>query len=199
MARRAKWNHNIHYHDVLLASVPGACDRALDIGCGQGEFVRRLAERVTKVEGMDRSAVMVARAKELNADLPNAEFYQADFMDSPLDDRAFDFVSALAVLHHMPFAPALEKAKAALRPGGVLAILGLYRVRTPVDLAVTAAAAPVNRCYLLAHGRCEYAPPIAAATMSLRQIRRWARDVLPGARVRRHLLWRYSLIWQRPQ
>jgi SAM-dependent methyltransferase len=127
VARGAKWNHNIHYHDVLLA-----------------------------------------------------------------------FISALAVLHHMPFAPALEKAKAALRPGGVLAILGLYRVRTPVDLAVTAAAAPVNRGYLLAHGCGEYAPPIAEATMTLRQIRRSARDVLPGASVRRHLLWRYSLIWQRP-
>jgi hypothetical protein len=32
VARGAKWNHNIHYHDVLLAAVPAACDRALDIG-----------------------------------------------------------------------------------------------------------------------------------------------------------------------
>ena len=30
------------------------------------------------------------------------------------------------------------------------------------------------------------------------QLQRLARDVLPGARFRRRLLWRYSLVWERP-
>jgi SAM-dependent methyltransferase len=192
------WNHNIHYHDVLLAAVPVRCERALDIGCGQGEFARLLTERAARVVGIDRSAEMVARAKELNADIPNADFREADFMEYPLEERSFDFVSALAVIHHVPLEPALEQLRSALRPGGVLAILGLYRVRTPVDLAITAVAVPVNRMYLLAHGRAEYPPPIVPASMSLTEIRRSVRRVLPGARIRRHLLWRYSLIWQRP-
>jgi hypothetical protein len=30
------------------------------------------------------------------------------------------------------------------------------------------------------------------------QVRRICADVLPGAVVRKHLLWRYSLIWEKP-
>jgi methyltransferase family protein len=151
---------------------PPGCGRALDIGCGHGEFARLLAHRAARVEGIDRAAEMVARARNLTPMFP--------------------------ALHHMPFAPALEKAKGALRPGGVLAVVGLYRVRTPVDLAVSALAAPVNRFHLLAHGRANYAPPVVPASMTLPEIRTGIREVLPGPRIRRHLLWRYSVLWQRP-
>jgi hypothetical protein len=63
---------------------------------------------------------------------------------------------------------------------------------------VTVVAAPINRIHLVAHGRSEYSAPVAPAQMSLRQIRASVRRTLPGARLRRHLLWRYSVIWQRP-
>jgi hypothetical protein len=33
--------------------------------------------------------------------------------------------------------------------------------------------------------------------LTLSQVRASGANVLPGARVRRHLLWRYSLIWQK--
>jgi hypothetical protein len=36
------WNHNSHYHDLLLAAVPPGCRRALDVGCGLGTFARKL-------------------------------------------------------------------------------------------------------------------------------------------------------------
>jgi hypothetical protein len=29
-------------------------------------------------------------------------------------------------------------------------------------------------------------------------MRRLTRDLLPGARYRRHLLWRYSVVWRKP-
>jgi hypothetical protein len=34
--------------------------------------------------------------------------------------------------------------------------------------------------------------------MSWRQVRTAAGQTLPGVRYRRHLLWRYSLLWQKP-
>jgi hypothetical protein len=37
--------------------------------------------------------------------------------------------------------------------------------------------------------------PAAAATMTLSEIRHVAARDLPGARIRRHLFWRYSLIY----
>jgi hypothetical protein len=34
--------------------------------------------------------------------------------------------------------------------------------------------------------------------LTVREVRRRAAAVLPGARVRRLLFWRYLLVWQRP-
>ena len=34
--------------------------------------------------------------------------------------------------------------------------------------------------------------------MTWREVRAEAARLLPGVRYRRHLLWRYSLIWQKP-
>jgi hypothetical protein len=36
------WNHNNHYHDLLLKAVPYGCQRALDVGCGLG-FISMIA------------------------------------------------------------------------------------------------------------------------------------------------------------
>lgn len=37
MPERARHDHNSHYHDCLLA-LPPRFERALDVGCGTGEF-----------------------------------------------------------------------------------------------------------------------------------------------------------------
>ena len=41
------------------------------------------------------------------------------------------------------------------------------------------------------HGRDEIYPTVPA-------VRQVCERVLPGARVRRHLLWRYSIVWRKP-
>ena len=40
--------------------------------------------------------------------------------------------------------------------------------------------------------------PIMDPDMSWSQVRKAAVRALPGARYRRHLLWRYSVIWTKP-
>jgi hypothetical protein len=40
--------------------------------------------------------------------------------------------------------------------------------------------------------------PVKAPELTLRQIRQQVDDVLPGARARRLLLWRYELVWRKP-
>ena len=42
------------------------------------------------------------------------------------------------------------------------------------------------------------APTIWPAPQTYAQVRRIAAETLPGVRYRRHLLWRYSLIWAKP-
>jgi SAM-dependent methyltransferase len=48
--------------------------RALDFGCGVGRLTRGLAAHFEQVVGVDISAPMVARARALNAAVPNARF-----------------------------------------------------------------------------------------------------------------------------
>jgi hypothetical protein len=44
-----------------------------------------------------------------------------------------------------------------------------------------------------------YQPPVIwPPPLTYRDMRRLATDVLSGARYRRHLYWRYSLVWAKP-
>jgi hypothetical protein len=99
----------------------------------------------------------------------------------------------------MPFAPTIERLRAALAPGGVLAVLGLCRP-TWADLAVAAVGFVPDNAHKLA-GQLrrvppEPVPPIMDPDLTLAEIRAQARTLLPGAVIRRHLYWRYSLVYR---
>jgi len=86
-----------------------------------------------------------------------------------------------------------------LRPGGVLAVLGLFREASLTDTAVALVAAPVNVFYALVRGWSSSRAPVKPPDMSLREIRETVSSHLPNARLRRLLLWRSLLTWQKPQ
>jgi ubiquinone/menaquinone biosynthesis C-methylase UbiE len=94
------WNHNIQYHDLLLRAVPSSCRDALDVGCGDGMFARRLAGRVGAVTGVDASKGMIDRAEAESVGVPNVRFIHGDFLQLPLAERGYDHVSSLAAVHH---------------------------------------------------------------------------------------------------
>jgi predicted TPR repeat methyltransferase len=48
------WNHNLHYHPVILRAIPRECTYALDVGCGEGVLTRRLRRQVPQVTGVWR-------------------------------------------------------------------------------------------------------------------------------------------------
>lgn len=192
-----QYNHNQHYADVLLRHVPLRCQNALDIGCGDGSFVRRLTERFgIAVMGIDPNRAMIARA-QAETPAPGVQFVEADFLRYDFA-RQFDFITASASLHHMPFEPALEKMTSLLRPGGVLAVLGVFREASVADLGIALVASPLNAFYALRRGSSASGAPTQPATMSLREIHASVSLHLPNAHLRRLLLWRYLLTWQKP-
>ena len=194
---RGRWNHNVHYHDILLSAVPERCEEALDVGCGDGMFARRLAARAGNVTAVDVSERMIELAQEECAGVPNVRFVQGDFLGLPLADGGFDYVSSLAAVHHMDFGLAIGKMGRMLRPGGVLAVLGLARDRSPHDLLTSALAVPANRVLRLRHGWYEPGFPAKDPTMSYREVLSAAGSLLPGASFRRLLLFRYLLVWRK--
>ncbi|GAA3195104.1 hypothetical protein GCM10017688_62310 [Streptomyces ramulosus] len=83
-------------------------------------------------------------------------------------------------------------------------IVGLYRAQSAGDFLLGAAACPLNAVigWLRNKGRRAPCPvsmtaPTRPAEMSFPDIVREARGALPGARLRRRLFWRYTLVWRR--
>jgi SAM-dependent methyltransferase len=200
--------HNNHYHNFLLRQIRSRCQAALEIGCGKGEFSRRLAERSQRVLALDLSPEMIRAACARSAHLPNIKFEIADVMPYHLPPEGFDCVASIATLHHLPLREIFLKMKAALKPGGVLLILDLFKPRGVIDALLNPLAVSVSGTLRLVHhghvrpsreARDAWAAHEAHdiyPTMS--QARELCAEILPGAKVNQHLLWRYSVIWQKP-
>jgi SAM-dependent methyltransferase len=207
------FDHNLHYHRLLLRQLPRGCRTALDVGCGTGRFARRLARRGIQVVAIDRSAEVIeaARAVPVRSGAGGGiRWCRADVTAVELPRGGYHFISCLASIHHMPFAT-VARLRQALAPGGVLVVLGVYRQRTPADYAVVLAAAPVNAAARLTVAALERAaavaarrpgrrelvrPPVRTASMTLGQVRQEAAALLPGCAIRRLLFWRYLLVFR---
>ncbi|MEU6343877.1 class I SAM-dependent methyltransferase [Streptomyces sp. NPDC046977] len=194
------FDHNDHYHRLLLSRVPPGALTALDVGCGTGRFARELAERGLRVEALDVSEEAVAAA----GTAPGVDFRVADVTAVRLPEGRYDVITCLASLHHVPFAT-VTALRAALAPDGVLLVLGCYRERTAADRAVSLLAVPVNavarlsvavRERLRGRPRPAVRAPVRPPTMSLTEVRAEADRLLPGSRVRRLLFWRYFLVFR---
>jgi SAM-dependent methyltransferase len=192
------WNHNVHHHAALLRKLPPAPARALDIGCGAGDFARRLAERVAHVDAIDASAEMLRRAQSAGAGLDNVSYVHASIGSFPLEPASYDVISLLTVLHHLPLRETLRLCRDALRPGGVLLVLGWARSAGPLDRAYDLASIPVEFGLQCVHGPLRYTAPEMDTSLTVAQIAAVMRAELPGVKVRRQLLWRYMAVWLRP-
>lgn len=100
-----------------LDSRPG--DRLLDLGCGTGALLERVASLWPGVVGcgVDLSVEMLQQAQRRLA--PGARLAAADVHHLPFADARFDIVVSTSSLHHWGSpARALAEAVRVLRPGG---------------------------------------------------------------------------------
>ena len=189
------FNHNDHYHALLLRQVPDGATDALDVGCGTGVFARRLGGRGIAVDAIDVDQRVIESASTIPS--RNVTFRRVDVTTTELSPGGYDFISCLSSLHHVPF-DTVTRLRAALKPGGVLAILGCYREEFPRDLPTSLAAVGVNAVARLTHlGRGEaMSAPVAEPSSTLAEIRADAARLLPGHAMRKLLFWRYLLVFK---
>lgn len=202
------WSHNGHYHGFLLRQLPVSCEAVLEIGCGTGGLARQLAARAGQVLALDLSPAMIRIAQARSAGCANIDYRVADVLAWDWPAERFDGIISVATLHHLPLAEILPRLRDALKPGGVLVVLDLFKSAGPRDRLLDALALPVSAVLsLLKNGRLRESPEVRAAWdahgqhdayLTLAEIRQACADILPGARVRRHLLRRYSLVWRKP-
>jgi ubiquinone/menaquinone biosynthesis C-methylase UbiE len=170
----------------------------LDVGSGDGSFALLLATRYADVVALDQDEEQVAASR---ARCPrNVIVQQADFLSSSLPAEHFDAVTALASFHHMPFADAAREAQRVLKPGGRLVVLGVWTgpPTRPGDLLLNVGSAVLNLLLRLRRGPATMSAPATLHRTDWPETREAAAQHLPGSRVRRHLLWRYTLVWDKP-
>lgn len=109
----------------LLDLRPGM--RFLDVGCGTGWAVRRVARLLAgrgEFYGVDLSPAMIQEARAASASLENTHFHHADAEDLPLPGEFFDAAICTNSFHHyLNPGKVLRGLHRVLRPGGRLWIL----------------------------------------------------------------------------
>jgi ubiquinone/menaquinone biosynthesis C-methylase UbiE len=201
------WNHNNHYHSYLMKRVPSNCRTALEIGCGMGTFSRLLAERSEQVLALDLSPQMIRLAEERSKQYPNINFEVADALTREFRDEEFDCIVSIATLHHLPMETMMRKIKRMLKVGGTFIGLDLFRVEALSDVFINAVAFPTNAAlriiktgklrepYEIRRAWAEHAKTDSYLTTT--EVREISTNILPGVEVKKHLFWRYSIIWNK--
>jgi len=202
-----RFDHNTFYHPFLMKSLPHHCEVSLEIGCGTGVFTRLLADRSDKVLALDLSPEMIKTAKQRSIEYANIDYQIYDATQWNFPTGKLDAIVSIATMHHLPFKEMLLRINQALKPGGVLVILDLFKAATIGDLIFAFIAIPVNWILTYFHtGRLRESQEIRTAWAehgkrdsypSLSNVRNICNEVLPGAIIKRHLLWRYSIIWSK--
>jgi SAM-dependent methyltransferase len=106
-------------------------DALLELGCGTGEISRRLAPYFARIDAIDISGPMLARARTMpNGDHPAVRWIQSRAEDAPLRGP-YALAVAGASLHWMNWEAVLPLVARHLAPGAVLAIVGARDVPGP--------------------------------------------------------------------
>jgi len=104
-------------------------DTILDVGCGGGRTVHKLASVASqgKVFGVDHSEASVSVSRRRNSSLietGRVEIRQASVSRLPFSDRQFDLVTAVETHYYWPNLPAdLREVRRVLKAGGTLLVV----------------------------------------------------------------------------
>lgn len=200
---RHPWSHNDHFHGWILANLPAHRATAVDIGCGQGALVAKLAARFSQVHGTDADAGMRAEAARRCARLTNVtiDAGRLDQLNGPVD-----LITMVAVLHHLDVGRALTEVERLLAPGGRFLVVGLAAPVTIRDTAWDLASAVTNPLIgLIKHPRPVTGGPkpppfpVRDPQLSFDELQAIVKRVMPGPRMRRRLAFRHTISWTKPR
>jgi ubiquinone/menaquinone biosynthesis C-methylase UbiE len=100
----------------------------LDVGCGTGLLISRVAAEAQTVVGVDISRLLLLQAKERARDFCNVHLVQADADHLPFGDKQFKVVFSFTVLQNMPKPlETLSELKRNAERGGYVVVSGLKK------------------------------------------------------------------------
>jgi len=121
-AYRQRTDYPAALYHRLLQLAPGRT-KLIDLGCGPGQFARRLAPRFFQVLAVDPSSAMLRLARSLDGGArENIEWIEATAEAAALDGPV-DLIVAGASIHWMDAGRVFPKLAQVLSPQGVVAIV----------------------------------------------------------------------------
>ena len=119
----------ISHRNRIVQDFAFQCDpnsSALDVGCGSGQLVIKLAEMGLTSHGIDVSPEMISHCgKNLKVSGTNATFYLDSFFNHNFDSNLYSLISALGFIEYISqieFQEFLSKVSRLLEPNGKLVI-----------------------------------------------------------------------------
>ena len=113
--------------------------KALDVGCGVGNFHRLIGGTFQELHGVDVSSKSIEIAKSHN---PDVEYMSYNGKVLPYENNTFDLTITICVLHHVPqdqWDNFISELRRVLKKGGK-ALIFEHNPRNPLTLRA------VNRC-----------------------------------------------------
>ena len=104
----------------ILPDVKGL--RGLDIGCGEGDYTRHLAQRGAMMTGVDISPTFIELAQETESNQPlGINYIERNAVDLQFNSCSFEFTTAVLALMNIPdYRSAIKEAYRVLKYGGFL-------------------------------------------------------------------------------
>lgn len=92
--------------------------RALELGCGTGVFLERVAPCGAAITGIDLSADLLNKARLRLAGTANVGLMRGNAEQMPFPGACFDTVYGSSILHHLDLERAVAECLRVLKPGG---------------------------------------------------------------------------------
>lgn len=113
---------------MLPRALAGSPRNALDVGCGEGRFCRKLSENGVEATGIDPTHGLIAGARSKYA---GGRYVLGRAEELPFDDQTFDLVvSYLSLIDIADFERAISEMARVLKPGGAMLIANLTSFST---------------------------------------------------------------------
>ena len=117
---------------LIKVAAPRTHERALDLGCGVGHTLRRIAPLVALAVGADATLEMMQAGRASVVTAANTAFAQTDASALPFADATFDLVTCRLAAHHFhDAASAFREVARVLRPAGRFVLVDNYAPEDP--------------------------------------------------------------------
>lgn len=106
--------------------------RVLDLGCGNGALLLKMAKGIAAGVGLDASPIMIELARRRAAAHPHLSFVAVREPILPFADASFDVVTSLLSFRYLDWDPIMNEIRRVLKPGGRFLVVDM--ITAPVRL-----------------------------------------------------------------